>query len=100
MNPIVYHNRWHRVKKTIPWNQLQKQIHFRFSGYAEAIEQAYNYQASLLDRAIDEEHERKFKFAFDNCSWLILELIGHFEYELEATGQWNAPERLVDDLEQ
>lgn len=99
MNPIVYHNRWHRIKKTIPWNHLQKHIHFRFIGMEEAIEEAYKYQATLLERAIDEEHERKFKLVYDNCDWLILDLVGYFEFELETTGQWNAPERQPDDLD-
>jgi len=99
MNPIVYHNRWHRLNKTIPWEQLQKHIHWQFAGQWESIEQAYKYQATLLERAIDEEHEAKFNWAYQNCDFLILDLIGHFESELEKTGQWNAPDRLPDDLD-
>ena len=99
MTTIVYHNRWHRISKTIPWAQLQKHIRHSLEGYAEAIEQAYRYQASLTERGFDEEHERKFKLAYDNCDWLILDLIGHFESEFEKTGQWNAPERKPDDLQ-
>jgi hypothetical protein len=99
MNTIVYHNRWHRVKKTIPWNQIQKQIHFRFSGYAEAIEQAYKYQSVLPFLSNDPDKIQQFEKDYQACDWLILDLIGKFEYELQETGQWNKPERLDDDLD-
>jgi hypothetical protein len=99
MNPIIYHNRWHRVKKTIPWNHLQKHIHFRFAGFEEAIEQAYKYQAVLPFLSAEPKTIEKFEKDYNACNWLILDLIGKFEYELEATGQWNKPELLHDDLD-
>jgi hypothetical protein len=99
MNTIVYHNRWHRVKKTIPWNQLQKHIHFRFQGFQEAIEQAYQYQSVLPFLSNEPEKIQQFEKDYNACDWLILDLIGKFEYELQETGQWNKPERLEDDLD-
>ena len=78
---------------------MQKHIHFRFAGFEEAIEQAYKYQAVLPFLSAEPKTIEKFEKDYNACNWLILDLIGKFEYELEATGQWNKPELLHDDLD-
>ena len=95
------HKRWIRVLESLPEPRLlQRPIRHQIEGYIEAIEQAYRYQQAIGDSLqVDAEHKIKATFVHNNLDFMILDLIGHFEYDFEKSGQWNKPYIEQDDLE-